>query len=68
MLRALGGLERGALQLTPQPERGVTYANKIDKNETRIDWRKPWRAVHDHMSRAVAVSRRLVRPAGRASA
>jgi methionyl-tRNA formyltransferase len=48
ILRALGGLERGALQLTPQPEQGVTYANKIDKNETRIDWNKPWRKVHDH--------------------
>jgi methionyl-tRNA formyltransferase len=48
MVRALGALERGSLQLTPQPEEGVTYAAKIDKNETRIDWRKPWKAVHDH--------------------
>jgi methionyl-tRNA formyltransferase len=48
MVRALGALERGALQLTPQPDAGVTYAAKIDKNETRIDWRKPWKAVHDH--------------------
>src|SRR5262249_15371968 len=29
-------------------EVGVTYAAKIDKNETRIDWTRPWRAVHDH--------------------
>jgi methionyl-tRNA formyltransferase len=48
MVRALGALERGALQLTPQPDAGVTYAAKIDKNETRIDWSKPWKAVHDH--------------------
>src|SRR5580704_12108013 len=48
MLRALGALERGGLQLTPQPEAGVTYARKIDKNETRIDWAKPWNEVHDH--------------------
>ncbi len=48
MLRALGALERGALQLTPQPTAGVTYANKIDKNETRIDWNKPWQEVHNH--------------------
>jgi methionyl-tRNA formyltransferase len=48
MVRALGALERGSLQLTPQPEAGVTYAAKIDKNETRIDWAKPWKAVHDH--------------------
>ncbi|MGA2941122.1 MAG: methionyl-tRNA formyltransferase [Xanthobacteraceae bacterium] len=48
MLRALGALERGGLQLTPQSEAGVTYARKIDKNETRIDWTKPWLEVHDH--------------------
>ena len=48
MVRALGALERGSLQLTPQPEAGVTYAVKIDKNETRIDWTKPWKTVHDH--------------------
>ena len=48
MVRALGALERGTLQLTPQPEAGVTYAAKIDKGETRIDWSKPWQDVHDH--------------------
>ena len=48
MVRALGALERGTLQLTPQPEDGVIYAAKIDKGETRIDWAKPWKAVHDH--------------------
>lgn len=26
---------------TPQPDDGVTYANKIDKSEARIDWRQP---------------------------
>jgi methionyl-tRNA formyltransferase len=34
--------------LTPQPEQGVTYAAKIGNDETRIDWTKPWQAVHDH--------------------
>jgi methionyl-tRNA formyltransferase len=48
MVRALGGLERGALTLTPQSSDGVTYASKIDKGETRIDWTRPWQAVHDH--------------------
>jgi methionyl-tRNA formyltransferase len=48
MVRALAAAERGTLQLTPQPEAGVTYAAKIDKNETRIDWTRPWQAVHDH--------------------
>src|SRR5437763_1630100 len=48
MERALGALERGTLQLTPQGEDGVTYASKIDKSETRIDWTNSWKAVHDH--------------------
>ncbi len=48
MLRALAALEKDALQLTPQPAAGATYADKIDKNETRIDWTKPWNRVHDH--------------------
>jgi methionyl-tRNA formyltransferase len=49
MVRALGALERGTLQLTPQPDAGVSYANKIEKGETRIDWLRPWREVHDHI-------------------
>jgi len=49
MVQALGALERGTLTLTPQPEAGVTYATKIAKDETRIDWSKPWRQVHDHI-------------------
>jgi methionyl-tRNA formyltransferase len=46
---ALSALERGTLQLTPQPNEGVTYATKIDKSETRIEWGKPWQEVHDHI-------------------
>jgi methionyl-tRNA formyltransferase len=48
MLRALAALEKGQLQLTPQAASGVTYANKIDKGETRIDWTRPWNEVHNH--------------------
>ena len=48
MLRALAELEKGQLQLTPQPAEGVTYAAKIAKSETRIDWTKPWNEVHNH--------------------
>jgi methionyl-tRNA formyltransferase len=46
---ALAALADGALSFKPQPEAGVTYANKIDKNETRIDWSQPWKKVHDHI-------------------
>jgi methionyl-tRNA formyltransferase len=49
MVQALGALERGTLTLTPQADSGVEYAVKISKDETRIDWGKPWRQVHDHI-------------------
>ena len=49
MLRAIAAAERGSLSLTPQPAAGVTTAAKIGKDETRIDWTKPWRDVHNHI-------------------
>ncbi|MGA7388698.1 MAG: methionyl-tRNA formyltransferase [Pseudolabrys sp.] len=49
MLRVLAAAERGSLVLTQQPRAGVTYAEKISKSETRIDWSKPWKQVHDHI-------------------
>lgn len=49
VLRALAAAERGSLTLTPQPSAGVTYAEKISKGETRIDWTNPWKHVHDHI-------------------
>jgi methionyl-tRNA formyltransferase len=49
MARALSALERDTLQLTPQSSEGITYAAKIDKAETRIDWSKSWQEVHNHI-------------------
>jgi methionyl-tRNA formyltransferase len=49
MVRAMGALERGKLQLTKQSEQGVTYAAKIDKAEARIDWNQPAHAVLRHI-------------------
>jgi methionyl-tRNA formyltransferase len=49
MVRTLKDAGRGMLKPTPQPERGVTYATKISKDETRIDWSKPWQQVHNHI-------------------
>jgi methionyl-tRNA formyltransferase len=45
MARALAALERGSVEATPQAETGVTYARKIEKSETRIDWTKPAREL-----------------------
>ena len=49
MVRALAALSRGVLAFTPQAEAGVTYAKKIDKAETRIDWTRPAAEVHNHI-------------------
>jgi methionyl-tRNA formyltransferase len=49
MVRALAEIERGAVMPKRQPAQGVTYAEKISKAETRIDWTKPWKQVHDHI-------------------
>jgi methionyl-tRNA formyltransferase len=49
MVRAMGALERGKLQLTRQSDQGATYAAKIEKAEARIDWNKPARAVLRHV-------------------
>lgn len=49
MVEAVQALEAGQLVLTPQTTDGVTYARKIDKAETRIDWARPAAQVHDHI-------------------
>ncbi|MGB3390862.1 MAG: methionyl-tRNA formyltransferase [Pseudaminobacter sp.] len=49
MVDALARLERSELPLTPQATEGVTYASKIDKTETRIDWSRPAREAHNHI-------------------
>jgi methionyl-tRNA formyltransferase len=49
MVEALGELARGHLQCTPQPDEGVTYAAKLGKDETRLDFRQPAREVHNRV-------------------
>jgi methionyl-tRNA formyltransferase len=49
MGRALAALSRGALGATEQAEEGVTYAHKLSKGETRVDWSKPAADVHNHI-------------------
>lgn len=49
MVDAMAQLETGVLPLMAQPENGVTYARKIDKSETRIDWSLPARDVHNQI-------------------
>jgi len=49
MVNALARLEAGTLMCTAQGTDGVTYAAKIGKDETRIDFTRPAQAVHDHI-------------------
>ncbi len=41
IVEALAGLAAGALVARPQPEEGAVYAKRIERPETRIDWREP---------------------------
>lgn len=49
MVRAVGALERGSLNLTAQSDQDIEYAHKIEKSETRIDWSRPALEVHNHI-------------------
>jgi methionyl-tRNA formyltransferase len=41
MVQALAAAEQQILHPQPQPGAGVTYAHKIDKSESTIDWAQP---------------------------
>ncbi|MBI1383416.1 MAG: methionyl-tRNA formyltransferase [Rhizobiales bacterium] len=49
MVAALEALADGRLECTPQPDAGVTYAEKISKAEARIDWTRSNRQLHDQV-------------------
>ena len=49
MVRALAQMECGALDCKPQPAEGVTYAAKIEKGETAIDFSLDAQEVHNHV-------------------
>lgn len=59
IVEALDGFEGGSLVPTPQPEDGVTYAKKLSRDESELDWTQsaqnierkvraltPWPGVH----------------------
>lgn len=49
MVQALAALEAGTLDCAPQPADGITYAAKIEKAETQIDWSRSSQDVHNHI-------------------
>ncbi|MEP0942393.1 MAG: methionyl-tRNA formyltransferase [Rhizobiaceae bacterium] len=50
MVKAMAELEAGELTFTDQSEVGVTYAAKIKKEESRIDWSQPAEQVARHIN------------------
>lgn len=49
MKTALAAISSTGLTFTRQADDGATYAKKIDKRETRIDWSKSAKDVHNHI-------------------
>ena len=49
MVEALAELEKGRLPEHQQSEDGVTYARKIEKSESQIDFTKSAEEVHNHI-------------------
>lgn len=49
MVDALSDLQQRSLEFVDQSIEGVTYARKIDKFETRINWSRPADEVHNHI-------------------
>jgi methionyl-tRNA formyltransferase len=45
MVRTLAALERGSIGENPQCTDGVSYAKKIEKGETRVDWNESAREI-----------------------
>ena len=41
IVRTMAALERGTIMAQPQAEDGTTYAAKISKDESRLDWARP---------------------------
>jgi len=53
IVEVLDRLADGRARPTPQPQAGITYARKIDKRETELDWTRP----ADELERAVRAFR-----------
>jgi methionyl-tRNA formyltransferase len=46
VVRALDALESGGIRAVPQSEDGMCYAPKLDKRESRLDWREDATVLH----------------------
>jgi methionyl-tRNA formyltransferase len=49
LVETVDAMEAGQVPETPQPENGVTYAARLEKHESRVDWDRPAAAIHDQI-------------------
>lgn len=49
IVQALAQMQGADLHRVPQPVEGVTYAHKIDKAESSVDWTQPAEAIGRHI-------------------
>ena len=49
LLEVLAGIEQGTMAPRPQPEAGVSYAPKLTKELSPVDWQQPATVVHNRV-------------------
>ena len=64
IVEALAGIGSGAIEPTPQPEVGASYARKIARADTIVDWREPAARLADRVRALDPAPGAVVRLAG----
>jgi methionyl-tRNA formyltransferase len=49
LVETIDAMEAGPLAETPQPETGVTYAARLEKQDSRVDWSRPAAVIHNQI-------------------
>jgi methionyl-tRNA formyltransferase len=49
LIAIVNRLEAGPIEETPQDETRVTYAARLERSESRIDWNRPAAAIHNQI-------------------
>jgi methionyl-tRNA formyltransferase len=49
LVETVDRLAAGAIAETPQPEDGVTYAKRLERSESRVDWDQPAADIHNRI-------------------
>jgi methionyl-tRNA formyltransferase len=49
LVETVDRLSNGPIDETPQDERAATYADKIERRDSPIDWARPAHTIHNHV-------------------